>query len=138
MRNKFRNIKSGKFDSKKEAKRYGELLILEKAGVITSLNRQVPFVILEPFVAKDGSKIRGITYNADFVYYDMEKKSLVIEDTKGTAKMYNDKGELCKSKIIIKNGKKVRKKAFTTATKDFLIKKKFVQKLYPDYLFLEV
>lgn len=138
MKNKYFNKKTKGFDSRKEAKRYGELLILEKAGVITSLQKQVPFVILEPFITKDGKKIRGITYNADFVYYDKEKKSLVIEDTKGTEKMYNDKGELCKSKIVIKNGKKVRKKAFTTATKDFLIKKKFVQKLYPDYLFLEI
>lgn len=138
MKNKYFNKKTGGFDSKKEAKRYGELLLLEKCGIITSLNKQVAFVILEPFTTKNGEKIRGITYNADFVYYDREKKSLVIEDTKGTAKMYNDKGKLCKSKIIIKNGKKVRKTAFTTATKDFLIKKKFVQKLYPDYLFLEV
>ena len=137
MKNKYRSKKIDGFDSKKEAKRYGELLLLEKAGVITSLNKQVPFVILEPFTTHSGEKIRGITYNADFVYYDKEKKSLVIEDTKGTAKMYNSKGELCKSKTVIVNGKKVIKRAFTTATKDFLIKKKFVQKLYPEYLFLE-
>lgn len=138
MKNKYRSKKTNGFDSKKEAKRYGELLILEKAGVITSLNKQVPFVILESFVTKDGQKVNGITYNADFVYYDREKKSLVIEDTKGAAKMYNEKGELCKSKTIVVNGKKVVKRAFTTATRDYVIKKKFVQKLYPDYLFLEV
>lgn len=137
MKNKYFNRKTGEFDSRKEAESYEELLILEKAGVITSLSRQVPFVILEPFTTKDGKKVRGITYKADFVYYDREKKSWVIKDTKGTTKMYNDKGKLCKSKIVIKNGKKIRKVAFTTATKDFLIKKKFVQKLYPDYLFLE-
>jgi len=125
-------------DSKKEVKRHGELELLQKAGIITSLNKQVPFVILEPFITKNGDKIRGIIYKADFVYYDLEKKTLVIEDVKGTAKMYNDKGELCKSKMVIKNGKSVRKTAFTTATKDYIIKKKFVQSLYPEYLFLEV
>lgn len=138
-KNKFGNIKTKNgFDSKKERKRYLELELMQKAGTITSLNKQVPFVILEPFTTKTGEKIRGITYNADFVYYDKEKKTLVIEDTKGAEKMYNDKGKLCKSKTIIINGKKVRKTAFTTATKDFLIKKKFVQKLYPDYLFIEI
>ena len=125
-------------DSKKEVKRLGELELLEKAGIITSLNKQVSFTILEPFITKNGDKIRGITYKADFVYYDREKKTLVIEDVKGATKMYNEKGKLCKSKMIIKNGKSVRKTAFTTATPEYKIKKKFVQSLYPDYLFLEV
>jgi len=136
-KNKFKAVKTGAYDSKKESKRAAELRLLERAGKIASLAEQVPFVILEGFITKDGKKIRPIVYNADFVYYDLELKSLVIDDTKGTAKMYNHKGELCKSKTIIKDGKKVVKKAFTTATKDFLIKKKFVQKLYPDYIFLE-
>lgn len=137
MKNKYFAKKTNGYDSKKESKRATELKLLQRAGEITSLAEQVPFVILEGFITKDGKKIRSIVYNADFVYYDFKLKSLVIEDTKGTAKMYNDKGKLCKSKIIIKDGKKVVKKAFTTATKDFLIKKKFVQKLYPDYIFLE-
>ena len=136
--NKYNNKKIEGFDSKKEAKRYAELELIFRAGVITLPEKQVPFVILEPFITKNGDKIRGIIYKADFVYYDNEKKTLVIEDVKGAAKMYNDKGELCKSKMIIKNGKKVRKTAFTTATAEYKIKKKFVQKLYPEYLFLEV
>tara|TARA_R110000850_G_scaffold273369_1_gene409684 strand:- start:380 stop:814 length:435 start_codon:yes stop_codon:yes gene_type:complete len=144
MKNKYNSKKvrdsSGKklFDSKKEAKRFVELESMFKDGIITLPAKQVPFVILEPFITKDGEKIRGIVYKADFVYYDNKKKTLVIEDVKGTAKMYNDKGELCKSKMVIKNGKEVRKTAFTTATPDYKIKKKFVQKLYPDYLFREV
>ena len=138
MRSKYFNKKVNGFDSKKEAKRFAELELMQKAKVIKGLTTQVPFVILEPFITKSGEKIQGITYNADFVYYDNEKKTFVIEDTKGAAKMYNDKGKLCKSKTIIVNGKKKVKKAFTTATRDFVIKKKFVQKLYPDYLFLEV
>ena len=136
--NKYRNKRVAGFDSSKEAKRFAQLELLQKANVITSLAKQVPFVILEPFINKAGDKVNGITYKADFVYYDNERKTLVIEDVKGTTKMYNDKGELCKSKIIIKDGVKKRKTAFTTATPDYIIKKKFVQKLYPDYLFLEV
>ena len=136
--NKYHNKKVAGFDSSKEAKRFGELEMLEKAKVITNLTKQVPFVILEPFINKAGDKVKGITYKADFVYYDNEKKTFVIEDVKGSTKMYNEKGKLCKSKIVIKDGVKKRKTAFTTATPDYIIKKKFVQKLYPDYLFLEI
>lgn len=35
-----------KFDSKKEARRYQELLLLEKAGAIKNLSRQVKFVLI--------------------------------------------------------------------------------------------
>ena len=35
-----------KFDSKKEANRYQELVLLEKAGVIKNLSRQVKFVLI--------------------------------------------------------------------------------------------
>lgn len=34
-----------KFDSKKEAARYGQLLLLEKAGKISGLKRQIAFVL---------------------------------------------------------------------------------------------
>jgi hypothetical protein len=118
MKNKYNSKKvrdsSGKklFDSTKEAKRYAELELMLRAGVIGNLQKQVPFVILEPFITKNGDKIRGIIYKADFVYYDNEKKTLVIEDVKGTAKMYNEKGELCKSKMIMKNGKQGKKNSF--------------------------
>jgi hypothetical protein len=138
MANKYHNKKVAGFDSSKEAKRFGELEILQKAKVIKDLAKQVPFVILEPFINKAGVKVNSITYKADFTYYDNEKKTPVIEDVKGTAKMYNEKGKLCRSKIVIKDGVKKRKTAFTTATPDYIIKKKFVQKLYPDYLFLEI
>lgn len=65
-----------RFDSKKEAKRYLELKILEKAGVIKDLRRQVPYVIINK--SRYG---RAIKYVADFVYYEGDK--LVVEDVKG-------------------------------------------------------
>ena len=83
---KFRNEKAkldGKdFDSKKEAKRYGELLILLKAGEISNLLLQVPFELV-PAQFRDGKCLeRAVVYKADFVY---EKKDgeKVVEDTKG-------------------------------------------------------
>lgn len=111
MKSKYFNKKTKGFDSRKEAKRYTELLILEKAGVITSLNKQVPFILLESFKDKSGNAERGIKYLADFVYYDREKKTLVIEDVK--------------SRI-------------TKKLPSYVIKRKLVKKFYPDYLFLEV
>ena len=52
------------FDSKREAKRYGELLLLERAGAITELQRQVEFVLIpaqrEPdTIGKRGGVIKG-------------------------------------------------------------------------------
>lgn len=65
-----------RFDSKKEAKRYLELKILEKAGAIKDLRRQVPYVLINK--SRYG---RAIKYVADFVYYEDNK--LVVEDVKG-------------------------------------------------------
>ena len=64
------------FDSKKEAMRYQELRLLERAGEIKNLQLQVPYVLIEK--SKHG---RAIKYIADFVY---EKKGqTVVEDCKG-------------------------------------------------------
>ena len=66
--------------SKKEGKRYIELLLQEKCGVISDLKTQVEYILLEAFVHK-GEKIRKISYFADFVY----KRDGVtyVEETKG-------------------------------------------------------
>jgi hypothetical protein len=70
------------FDSKAEARRYGDLLLLQRAGVITGLELQVPF-ILAPRVHFEGAKRAkpALRYVADFCY--VEGGSQIIEDTKG-------------------------------------------------------
>lgn len=69
------------FASKKEARRYSELLLLESAGVITDLQMQVPFVLI-PSQRINGKVVeRECKYIADFVYTENGKK--VVEDTKG-------------------------------------------------------
>ena len=68
------------FDSKKEANRYCELKLLEKAGVIKGLFRQVKFELI-PKHTIDGITIRATRYIADFTYY--ENGNLVVEDVKG-------------------------------------------------------
>ena len=80
------------FDSRKEGRRYRELLLLQQAGAITDLQRQVPFVLIPPQREPDtigprggihkGKLIeQGCTYIADFVY--QENGETVVEDTKG-------------------------------------------------------
>ena len=70
------------FDSKKEAIRYQELKILERAGTIKDLRLQYQFILQPPF-RKNGKAIRAITYVADFVYFDNERMKNVVEDVKG-------------------------------------------------------
>lgn len=70
------------FDSKREANRYCELKLLEKAGRIKDLRLQHQFV-LQPSFKKKGKSIRAITYVADFVYFDLERMKNVVEDVKG-------------------------------------------------------
>lgn len=65
-----------KFDSKKEANRYLELKLLEKAKAIQDLHLQVTFPLV-----KKSQYGREIKYIADFVYY--ENGHMVVEDTKG-------------------------------------------------------
>ena len=67
------------YDSTKEAERAAELELLQRAGKIKNLRRQVKFTLQEGFSYK-GRKIRAIEYVADFVY---EADGLIIEDVKG-------------------------------------------------------
>src|SRR5437016_3951103 len=66
----------GWFDSQRELRRWQELKLLEKAGQILNLRRQVKFEL----IPKEGS-LRAIKYVADFVYE--EKGKQVVEDSKG-------------------------------------------------------
>lgn len=85
------------FDSKKEARRYTELRILEKAGEITDLQRQVKYTLI-PEQREESEEIykqgpnkgkkkpgrvveRKVEYVADFVY--TQDGETVVEDTKG-------------------------------------------------------
>lgn len=81
-----------KFDSKREAERWQELKILEKAGEITDLKRQVKFELIpnqrEPdTIGPRGGVHKGklieqeCYYVADFTY--TENGKLIVEDTKG-------------------------------------------------------
>lgn len=79
-RSKYRNIKTEVngiiFDSAKEAARYTELKMLERAGEIKDLQRQVKFSL-------DVNGFHICNYFADFSY--LQNGELVVEDSKSPA-----------------------------------------------------
>lgn len=102
--NKYKAIKTCvngiEFDSRKEARRYQELLLLQRAGVILNLQLQERFVLIpsqfETIETGEYYKIgpkkgqpktkevcveEAVVYVADFTYVQNGKK--IVEDTKG-------------------------------------------------------
>ena len=84
------------FDSKKECDRYYELKLLERAGKIRDLQRQVRIELIpaqyetyERYSKKTGERLpdgrrcveKAVYYVADFVYWEGDQK--IAEDAKG-------------------------------------------------------
>lgn len=101
-KNKYYNIKTRAldgtvFDSLKEARRWDELLLLQRAGKISDLQRQVKYELIpnqyETYERyskkgerlKDGVRLieRKVEYVADFVYTNADTGENVVEDSKG-------------------------------------------------------
>ena len=74
--NKFHNVKTNGYDSKKEAKRAYELQMMERAGKIKNLRMQVPYII----IPKQSGE-REARYILDFQYE--QNGEMVFEDCKG-------------------------------------------------------
>lgn len=114
MRNKCGNVKIEvdgiTFDSKKEANRYCELKLLQRAGVIEDLELQKEFELIpaqyETFAryGKTGKRLqdgkrcieKSCVYKADFAY--KKGGQLVVEDVKG----YRDPASAAYAKFVIK------------------------------------
>lgn len=85
-----------RFDSKREEKRWKELLLLQEAGAIRDLKRQVKFELVptqyESYErkGKKGKPLKpgvyaaekSVNYYADFTYYTQDGE-YVVEDAKG-------------------------------------------------------
>lgn len=97
-KNKYHNKKAMAgcllFDSKREARRHTQLQLLQAAGAIRDLQRQVKFVLIpaqrEPdTIGPKGGRKQGkllereCAYIADFVYTDCATGETVVEDVKG-------------------------------------------------------
>lgn len=78
-----KNTPDGDFDSGEEYERWCTLKLWQQAGVISRLERQIEYVLQEPFTDASGTKHRAITYTADFRYYDVLMKVEIVEDYKG-------------------------------------------------------
>ena len=83
-------------DSKKEYARHCDLMLMERAGLISQLQRQVKYELI-PTQRIDGKVVeRPISYIADFVYH--KDGGLVVEDVKG----YRDPASAGYAKFVIK------------------------------------
>ncbi len=80
MASKYRNQKTMcdniQFDSRKEAARYQELTLLERAGTICNIELQPRYNLVV-----NGQKL-GF-YKADFRYRDVATGEVIVEDVKG-------------------------------------------------------
>lgn len=88
------------FDSQKEARRFRELTLLERAGQIQNLQRQVKFVLIpaqyEELPDRKRKCIeRECSYVADFVYEAGGER--IVEDTKG----FKTKDYIIKRKLML-------------------------------------
>ena len=99
------------FDSQKEYTRFKQLQLLERSGAVSTLSRQVPFVILEAFTSGDGIRHKAIVYYADFTYEENGRE--IVEDVKGVDR---------------KTGRPV-------CTEAFRLKWKLLQAKYPEKIF---
>lgn len=116
MVHKYHNIKTMtsdgiEHDSQAEAKRWIQLKLLERAGEITDLKRQVKYVLIPAQYEtierysmkgkrlKDGTKLieKECAYIADFVYTDWKTGQVVVEDTKG----FKTKDYIIKRKLML-------------------------------------
>lgn len=99
-------VNGNTFDSRKEYRRFCELSLLQRAGAITDLQRQVEFELIPAQREPDTVGVRGgikkgkvieqkCSYVADFVYYENGKK--VVEDTKG----FKTKDYIIKRKLML-------------------------------------
>lgn len=84
---KYHNVKSTvdgiEFASKREANRWCELRLLQRAGEIKDLQRQVRFELAPPVrIGATGRMKPALRYLADFSYLDMKLGQRVVEDVK--------------------------------------------------------
>lgn len=98
------------YDSVKEFERGNELKLLERAGRISDLRRQVSLII-SPEAKINDEIIKCISYKADYMY--IRNGKTVVEDVKPFD----------------------RKTQKYRLTKDFTIKWKLLKTRYKDYLF---
>lgn len=84
------------FDSAKEARKYEELKLLQRAGEVVEIELQPEFELQPGYRTPDGNYVRPIRYRADFRVTYKDGRVVVI-DTKG----YRTKEYLLKKKMLL-------------------------------------
>lgn len=79
--NAITEVEGIRFDSRKEAKYYADLLWLQRTGTVKSIELQPEFV-LQPSYEREGKKVRPIIYRADFKVTEADGHVYYV-DTKG-------------------------------------------------------
>ena len=96
---KYNNVGHG--TSNKEKNRGAVLELMQKQGLISGLQKQVVYELIPAHYEVVNGKRKCIertcTYKADFVYYDVENKQLVVEDSKG----FRTKDYIIKRKLML-------------------------------------
>lgn len=96
------------FDSAKEARRYTELALLQRAGEISDLRRQIRYQLIPPQYI-DGKQVeRPVDYVADFVYVDNRTGRTVIEDVKSKATKKLPAYIIKRKLVLLKYGIRIR------------------------------
>lgn len=95
-----------RFPSRKEARRFDELLVRLQTGQIQDLRLQVDFTLQEAYTDANGHRIRAIRYKADFTYLERDEKGntwkRIAEDAKGKrTKEYVMKKKMMKDRLGI-------------------------------------
>jgi hypothetical protein len=72
-----------RFASKAEARRFAELVILERTGAITDLRLQPAFELQPAFVDNKGRRQSAIRYHGDFLYVERDSGKVIVEEIKG-------------------------------------------------------
>jgi hypothetical protein len=85
----------------KEANRWCELKMLEKAGLIKDLQRQVKFELIPK---QDGE--RAVYYVADFVYVEDGKK--IVEDVKSAVTKKNKEYVIKRKLLLWRHGIRIK------------------------------
>lgn len=107
------NGKVHEFKSAKEARRYDELALMERRGLIRNLQIERAFTLQEPYIQSDGAHVKSERYFADFVYERPTKPDCngqvywiqEVEDVKGKrTQMYLRK----KNEMLAKYGITIR------------------------------
>lgn len=107
--NKKIEIDSVKFDSKKEAKRYQGLQVMEVMGEIKDLELQPKFELVKSvkFAGTDRAK-PAIRYFADFAYTDVLTGKRIVEDVKSPATKKNPAYRMKKHMMLAIHGIEVK------------------------------